>query len=398
MGHDNPEPESSAEKLDQVLPDSLDRRTFVAGAISASVAGLAGCAGGGGSAGGSAGGTPSGDVMSRDIVWRADWTVAVNNVVTIMAEHEGFLEEYGASITKAERGFGSADTTRRIGTAQDNERLGKANFVAVMNGIDAGQNVSIIGTDRPRSALGLIYEEGSIDDPTSYSGLDIAVAPSLRASYPLYEVATGMGGPDNLANNLQTVEESAHPASLENGEIDASWHTTDTFADYDAQTDIDLVFEPLYAHFPIVEDVLITNTDWLQEEDNLEFVSRCLTAHSHCAKYIMLNPEEAVDILREDLNPDLQLTERDVLLTGMRTGLLSLALRDEVKNQGYNFLSEDVLTTSMENVAEANGLEVPAYEDVAATEVQEQADLATYTDEEWSQIQEYTGEWTDLLE
>jgi ABC-type nitrate/sulfonate/bicarbonate transport system substrate-binding protein len=395
MGNDNPEPESSAEKLDEVLPDSLDRRTFIASAVSVSAAGLAGCAGGEGD---SSSGTPSGDVMSRDIVWRADWTVAVNNVVTIMAEHEGFLEEYGASITKAERGFGSGDTTRRIGTAQDNERLGKANFVPVMNGIDAGQDVKIIGTDRPRSALGLIYEEGTIDDPTSMSGRDIAVAPSLQTTYAMWEVANDMGSPDNLSNNLQSVEESAHPASLESGDIDASWHTTDTFADYDAQTDINLVFEPLYAHFPTVEDVLITNGEWLEQEDNVEFVSRCLTAHSHCAKYIMTNPEEAVDILREDLNPDLQLTEREVLVTGMKTGLMSLALRDEVRNQGYNFMNEDVVGTSMDNVAEAYDLDLPDYEEVAATEVQEQADLATYTDEEWSQIQEYVGEWTDLLE
>lgn len=393
MGHDNPDPESSAEKLDQVLPDSLDRRTFIASAVSASAAGLAGCAGDS-----SGSGTPSGDVISRDIVWRADWTVAVNNVVTIMAEHEGFLEDYGASISEAERGFGSGDTTRRIGTAQDNERLGKANFVPVMNGIDAGQDVKIIGTDRPRSALGLIYEQGHIDDPTSMSGKDIAVASSLETTYAMWEVATDIGSPDNLDNNLQVVEESAHPASLESGDIDASWHTTDTFADYDATTDINLVFEPLYAQFPTVEDVLITNGEWLQQEGNAEFVSRCLTAHSHCAKFIMMNPEEAVDILRDDLNPDLQLTEREVLVTGMKTGLMSLALRDEVKNQGYNFLSEDVVGTSMDNVAEAYDLDLPDYEEVAATEVHEQADLATYTDDEWSQIEEYVGEWTDLLE
>jgi hypothetical protein len=230
------------------------------------------------------------------------------------------------------------------------------------------------------------------------SGKDIAVASSLETTYAMWEVATDIGSPDNLDNNLQVVEESAHPASLESGDIDASWHTTDTFADYDATTDINLVFEPLYAQFPTVEDVLITNGEWLQQEGNAEFVSRCLTAHSHCAKFIMMNPEEAVDILRDDLNPDLQLTEREVLVTGMKTGLMSLALRDEVKNQGYNFLSEDVVGTSMDNVAEAYDLDLPDYEEVAATEVHEQADLATYTDDEWSQIEEYVGEWTDLLE
>ncbi len=387
----------SYETLREALPNSVSRRSFIAATVSASVAGLAGCTGDTGDTAGEAGGDDS-DLLSRDTTWTADWTIGSNNIATILAHHEGFLEEHGVSITEAVRGQGSGNTTRLVGTGDQNTRLGKANVIPVLNGIDSGQDVKIFATDRPRSALGLIYRPDRIDDPASYSGKRVGVAPSLEDTYALYEVVNGMGADGDLANDLDTIEESAHPAVLSNGDVDAIWHTTDTYAEYIPQVSAEIVFEPLFKYEPVIEDVLITNGEWLAADDNLEFVARCLTAHSHAAKWIMLNPEEAVDILQQELNPDLQIVDRDTLVVALKTGFMALALMDEVKTVGHNFMDESLMTDTATVIEDTYGIELPPYEEYVALEVQQEADLATYSDDEWNEIIDYTGEWADILE
>lgn len=394
--------QESYETLGEALPDNIDRRSFIASTVGASLAGLAGCTGGAEESGDGSGGDGSGgdgtELQSRDTTWTADWAIGANNIATILAHHEGFLEEYGVSITDAVRGQGSGNTTRLVGTGDEETRLGKANIIPVLNGIDSGQDVKIFATDRPRSALGLIYRPERIEDPTSYTDKRIGVAPSLEDTYALYEVVHGLGEDGDLANNLDTIEESAHPAVLSNGDVDAIWHTTDTYAEFIPQVDGELVFEPLFKYEPVIEDVLITNGEWLAEDGNLEFVANCLTAHSHAAKWIMLNPEEAVDIMQNELNPDLQIVDRETLVTGLKTGFIALALMDEVKEGGHNFMDQSLMTDTVSVLEETYGIELPAYEEYVALDVQEQADLATYTDEEWNEIIEYTGEWADILE
>jgi ABC-type nitrate/sulfonate/bicarbonate transport system substrate-binding protein len=394
--------EESYRTLGEALPDNINRRSFIAATVGASVAGLAGCTGeaeetGGDGPSGGSGGDET-DLEFRDTTWTADWAIGSNNIATILAHHEGFLEDFGVSITDAVRGEGSGNTTRLVGTGDENTRLGKANVIPVLTGIDSGQDVKIFATDRPRSALGLIYRPDRIDDPTSYTDKRVGVAPSLEDTYALYEVVHGLGTDGNLANNLDTIEESAHPAVLSNGDVDAIWHTTDTYAEFIPQVDVELVFEPMFKYEPVIEDVLITNGEWLAEGDNLEFVANCLTAHSHAAKWIMLNPEEAVDIMQNELNPDLQIVERETLVVALKTGFIALALMDEIKEIGYNFMDESLMTDTVTVIEETYGIELPAYEEYVALEVQQEADLATFTDDEWDQIIDYTGEWADILE
>jgi NitT/TauT family transport system substrate-binding protein len=199
-----------------------------------------------------------------------------------------------------------------------------------------------------------------------------------------------------------TVEVSETAANLMlQGEVDALWDTVNTYGQATQQIDQEMDGDMLYKYVPVVGYNAIVNTPWLEEEDNMEFTTRVLSGYSQALRWVLLNPDETMDVLVDEVQPALAAEKRESLHARMRTGVAATNLSEGTKENGFGFLvREDLENTYNELAVRLEGIDADQWEididDHIATEVVENAEYAVPTNDEWKQIQEYAGEFAAL--
>jgi ABC-type nitrate/sulfonate/bicarbonate transport system substrate-binding protein len=396
-------------RLDGILPGNIDRRKFLTSSV-ATIAGglLAGCGGDGGNGGDGGDGGDSGDggddQIIRSVVWRSAWEAGPNYAPEYMAEKKGFWSDEGISPPSVKRGFGSGDTTKRAGTGT--EMIGFSAVSPQVQGQSPGAELDfrIFGTGKARSSVGLFYRTDKLDnaDPSTLEGKTIAVGSSgaVTPTLPMYLEEKGLTEGEDI-----TVEVSETAANLMlQGEVDALWETVNTFGQVQAQIDQEMSGDMLYKYIPIVGYNCIVNRPWVEEENNVEFTSRVLTGYSNAMKWTLLNPDQAIDILVQEVQPALEAESRDALHARLKTGVAATNLSEGTKENGFGYLVMEDLQNTFERLAEKlDGVDAEAWgeinvEEYVATEVRENAEYAVPTDDEWSQIEEYAGEFAELYQ
>lgn len=388
-------------QLDGILPEGIDRRKFLAGSVASLFGGLAGCAGGEGDQGGNATGQnqtttdqqSDEEKIIKNTIFRNAWKAEPHYSVAYMAVQQGYWADENIAPPNVRAGFGSDDTAKRVGNGR--EMFGFASFGAQVPALGQGLDLKLFGTGRAMTQLALIYRKDRMNSGTDLANKTVITQdPYGRSIWPLF--ADTVDAPDSVKTKY--AEEAAAAALLNKGEGDAVWGFFADLGSFEENVDAELGVEPLYNHLPIVGYPLITYGPWLEKSNNKEYTARLLEGYSHAGKWTVLHPEETVEIMKNEVNTALQATEDSVLMDTLKAGVGAVNLSEGVQNNGFAYLDQEVLATSLDSVGEALDVgNLPSAEEVGAWDIQEQAELAQFSSDEWNQVKEWAQPYTDLL-
>jgi len=385
---------SQVQKLDGILPDSINRRNFLKSVATATVLpSAAGCVGGDNSNGDSGGGTTAGDnVIQNNVVYRNPWKPNLSYAAAYISELEGMWNDQDITPPVVREGFGSGDTVNRVGNGQ--EMLGMASINPQISSFSEELDFKMFGVAKQRNSFGLIYNSNKLDsyDDISEDTRVVATSGLAEMTWNIYKSQLDL--PDV---NLEVIDSSAAMVEFEEGSADAMWrgayqfeYAQDRVGD---QFEVDAKF--LTDVVPIFGFTQIVYEPWLQ--DNFEYVTRVLEGFSHALKWVSLNPEETVQIMRNDVNQALQTGDKAVQLATLRAGYIANNMTEVVRDNGLGYIDTDRVETTLEVVAPEVGLDtVPAVDDLVELGPQEEAELATFSDDEWEQVMEYAQPYVDL--
>lgn len=404
-------------RVDDALPAGIDRRAFFKTAAVGMGISLAGCLGDddengdGGSDGddgsdgsdgdGSSDGGDGGDEsLQKDLGFRIAVDPSPNYAIAYAAQSEGFWEDQGIDPLEVQGGQGSGDTARRVATNEDPIALSAV--TPQMLGIAQDDyDILQVGMTKFRAQSGLIYREDRIDDPfdpDDLAGATITAPDTLDEQ--MFEIfRQGIGAPDNV--EVEYAEGATAASMLDQGDIDAIWDSINDYASLSENLDHDLGFAPLYAVEPIAGYAMIVNGSWVEETENgTEYVKRVVQGYSEAAKWVLLNPEDALDMMIEEVQA-IETQSRESNLQAMAAGVAAVNHADQVKENGFGYIDQEVMQNTFDLLGDTyleEGDEVPNVEDVIFQEVVEDIELAQFSDEEWEQVEEFSGEFDDFYE
>jgi ABC-type nitrate/sulfonate/bicarbonate transport system substrate-binding protein len=413
MSDDTPM-QSFKSAVDDSLPESVDRRRFLAGTVATMGGlGLAGCTGGGGGGGGSGGsggsggdgssgsgddgtqtsGGSGGSGGSRPI-WRYGWKAEPSYAIGFVAEQEGIWGEHLDTTPDVKEGFGSGDAAKRVGSGQ--EAMGMASIFPIITNFAEGGTYQVFGAGKARSQLGLIYNAEEIDGRDDLSGITLSRSSSApqQLSWPYFRDGLGYSEGDMT---VQGASESGAAAQLSQGQIDAVYDTITDWTAIRSKVDMEIGFIPLYTVVPIYGYNLFVNTSKVEDMGD-GYMADLMTAYSQAGKWVLLNPGEAVDIMRNEVNTDLQTVDRSSQMEGLAAGVIAVNATEDVKENGFGYLDTEVLSQTIEVIADGSDIDAPSVDEIANTEIQEEADLATFSDSEWDQVLENGTPFTDQFD
>jgi hypothetical protein len=271
-------------------------------------------------------------------------------------------------------------------------------MIPLTSGLAEGYNLSIFGAAKARAQVALMYRTDRMEGPGDIAGKNIVSASALNTqAWPIY--ASAVGAPDA---EIGSAEASAAAAQLVSGDVDAVFDTINDFgslqSNVESQTDATVAAEPLYAQVPVLGYPMYVNDDWLAEDGNMEYTARAMSGYSEAQKWTLLNPEQAIEIMRTDINPALQTQDMDVLLSQMKAGVAATNLTDGVIENGFGYVDESVLETTLTELSSALDVAETSVDDAANFEIQSQAELATMSSDEESQIREFAQPYAELFE
>jgi ABC-type nitrate/sulfonate/bicarbonate transport system substrate-binding protein len=407
----DPAEEDAEEKLDPFLPDNIDRRKFFQGAVGVFAGGLlAGCSGTNegqeetqtstepSQEGGEQTQSSSDDRIVKNVTFRTAWKANVNYSICRIAEGDGHWVESGITPPTVRDGNGSGDTMRRVGTGQ--EVFGMASITPQITGFSEDLDFKIVGTAKARTQYGLLYRKDRIDSPTGEGlrGKRIILGSSLaEQQWPLYTTLADV--PDDHEAPYVSIETA--PSNLAKGDSDAIFTSLNIHPTIieSLPDDIEFGIKPMYHLLPLYGYTLFVNEPWLNESDeNLEYATRLLEGYSSAMKWVMLHPEETVEVMRQDVNPALQTGNKATQVEALKAGIAGTNLTEQTRENGLCSLDRDVLANSLERQANLLDVDQASVETAADFRLQENAELATFTDQEFNEVTEKIQPWYDVFE
>jgi hypothetical protein len=430
---DDPEVKRELRRIDGVLPEDIDRRSFFLKSA-ASVLGLgalAGCtgSGGGGSTatptssgngggGGSGGGggdststpmseddtaTPTSSGMSRLApeqvrfrnFWKPKQGYAFEYMSAIDAEGKPSFFNEEVNIKPPQMSAGVNDAAQYTGTGQ--AELGLSSWSITVNGLSNDWSSVTFGMSNPKSFVGLIYDTSAISDPTEdLRGASVAHTGNLmEVTWPLY--ADAVGTSQDELGNWSFVEENVVGAFLRQQRVDAVWTTINDFPAFQTvanEAGVDIGVDPMYKREPLYGLNLVANGDFA--EANPEYMRRYLTGYSMAGKWSLMNPQKVLDIFRQQIRPELQTVNREDQLKAMKISVFWTNYTEGIRQNGIGYINPDVAETSTQAFADAFGVDASA-DDFIDYSIQEDADLDSFSSDEWSQFEENGQPYLDLF-
>lgn len=389
------------ERMDEVLPEGIARRPFLATAATGTVLSLAGCAGGGDEEddGGDDG---DGGEMSfpSDPGFRIAVDPSPNYAISLVAESEGSWEDQGIEPLSVQGGQGSGDTARRVATNQDPVAL-SAVTPQILGVAQDDYDILQVGMTKFRAQAGMIYREDRIADPFNPDDLDGATitAPDTLDEQMFDIFRQGIGAPDTVT--VEYAEGATAASMLDQGDIDAIWDSINDYASLDEELDQELGFAPLYAVEPMAGYAMIVNASWVEGQENGdEYVKRVMQGYSEGGKWTLLNPEAAIDVVEERV-PAIATQSREANLKALAAGVAALNYAPDIKENGFGYLNQEVMQNTIDVIDQTyleENDEPPTAEEMVFQEVVDDVELAQFSDDEWEQIGEFAGEYTEFYE
>lgn len=294
-----------------------------------------------------------------DMTFAVNWIFDGEHPAFFVALDKGYYRENGLNV-KIVRGFGGADTVKRVATGE--VPMGMGDAVSAILSTARGLPVKIVAVyfDRAPFAFHTLAESG-IDHPRKLAGKTAAAPPGdvQRAAWPLLAKAVGID-PNSLT--WVNVEAAAKIVSLCERKVDATPFFYDAVEIvWRACSGKDKVITMPYWKYgvDIYGMVIVANPDFLNKHP--EAVRGFLDALFKATQWSILNPDEAIKIMR-DYQPqlDFELTKSQwiIEITTMQT--------DRIKNNYLGYIDDNQMLKTIEAVSEAYNVPKVKLEDVVA--------------------------------
>lgn len=396
--------ESGIDAVNEYLPESVNRRRFLETTVTGTLLAIAGCTGSGsGSDGGtptqgdSTGGGGGSDLMGSEMPFRLPVEPGPNYASSYAAAYEGFWEEAGITPPTPEGGNGSGDTAKRVATGVNN--IGHAAATPQIAGLAREQfDILQFGTAKARTQSGLIHRKDKIPDPydpESLRGAKIAAADGLdEQMWSLY--LSGIGADDI---EIEYIDISASASLMESGEIHGIWDSINDYAEIQYElSDTEIGFGSLYSVVPLGGYYMMVNGSWYESQENgTEYIKRLMEGYSAAGHWALTNREEAMSVLVEHV-PELQTLGEEQLLRAFAAGIAATNLTEGVKQNGFGYLDPEVQRNTFTQISDILGVETPSADDVRLTDVTDQVELTTFSDSEWSDLEEFASPYSEFFE
>jgi ABC-type nitrate/sulfonate/bicarbonate transport system substrate-binding protein len=423
---DDSEVEQIVDDLDGVLPDEIDRRRFVDGALGLIGAGMfAGCTGNSGS-GGSAGsdngsaGSDNGSAGSdngsnesgggststsngnggrfsddEEVVFTTSWKKEPSHGPVHITELKGYWEDEGLAGVDGVRGNGSDTESLNIGTG--NKEMGYASFATAISVWPGDEdiealNMSLMGMAAARPFLSLIWRKDKLEDYTDVAGKDVLLASGFAAS--TWDMYPALVDVDASKVNTQEAGEETGPPALANNNVQAIWGSVDLLSSYQEEVDAELGVTPITEFGAIPGLPIWVNNEWYNNKDNaVEFMAAVLTGYHKALKWCLLNGDAYIKYMQNEVNPNLQ-TWTEEELYGQYQSFLATAVNLDYKEERIGYFTQEGVQTGIDGAA-AGLLDdpdvVPPASEIVKREAFEASEPVTFTDDEWNQVAEGAG-------
>jgi NitT/TauT family transport system substrate-binding protein len=281
-----------------------------------------------------------------DITFAVNWVFDGEHVPYFVALDKGYYAQNGLNV-KIVRGFGGADTVKRVATGE--VPIGMGDAVSAILSTARGLPVKIVAVffDRAPFAFHVLKESG-IDHPSKLAGKTAAAPPGdvQRAAWPLLAKAVGID-PNSLT--WVNVEAAAKIVSLCEKKVDA----TPFF--YDAVETLwracggkeNVITMPYWKYgVDIYGMVIVVNPDFLAKYPDA--VRGFLNATFLATQWSILHPDEGIEIMRKyqpQLDPSLTKSQWIIEITTMQT--------DRIRNSYLGYIDDNQMLKTIKAVSEA---------------------------------------------
>jgi ABC-type nitrate/sulfonate/bicarbonate transport system substrate-binding protein len=395
LGGNNEKHKQIVRDLDGILPGEINRRKFLRKSVTTATSGaFAGYLGSS-----SVFAEQDGGQINRDIIWRAAWKNEPSYVVPHVAARQGIWSDLNISAPSVKRGFGSGDTSKRVGT-KGKATFGMSAAPAQVTGKASGLNFSAYGTAKARGMYVLAYNKSKMPNGIEDlpSGSTIAVPEGNKTLHWAVFERNVPGIQDKQYTAKEMGPGASRPRFLE-GNLPATFTLLHHWAKVEERADFEVGAIPLYNYFPMYGYLIIADNNFLNKnEANTEYAVRVLTGYSRAMKWTMLNPEKALQMLTDEINPQLKTWDENVLTGAFKAGVIAPNTTEGIKNNGFGYLDREIGQRTLDAVSE--NLDVdnpPEFEDLYNFDLYYQAELATMSNDEWSQVEEYASFYLDTF-
>ncbi|QLG49995.1 ABC transporter substrate-binding protein [Natrinema halophilum] len=373
--------------LDDTLPESIDRRSFLQASAAGLVTGtLAGCLGNDGGSG----------PETSDTILRQPWDATPTWAFAHVGLQKGHWDDAGVTPPNVKTGENSPDTARRVGTGE--EAMGHGDWASTTSGLAEGYNLQMFGNSRNRQILTFFYVKDQLAGEDDLENANVALAsPFAEVTWPVYPSVVGVN-PDDVGS-AEFAEQEVVTGLLESGEVNAVWGSLQQLAVYQRQLDLEFGVSPLGTHADIYGYPFFANGEWISDDENVDYAVGVLEGYSKAQRWCMLNPDETLDILINEVNTALQAQERAQLEDELKVAV-TLSMGEEVKQNGLGSITAGKTQETLDVVGDAlvdNPGDLPSGEDLVLADIQDQAELATFDDDEYSQVKDYAGRWNEYF-
>ena len=395
-------PKEPIDRLDEKLPEGIDRRKF----LGATVAGLLGVSAG--CIGDDDDDDDTDNDFDLDTPFRQPWVPEPTWAVGWIADDEGHWEDAGLSQIHTQEGEGSDDTAAGVIGGQFNVAChDMAAGVGAWDGADAG-DVYIFGINKQWGLFGLMWPEqygDSLDDLDDLTDTDeyYWVCSSGNA-LNTWEIIRNEYDLDQSQDETTLYSEAETRTAIEDGEADVVYGSVDTVgvnneavaANDDRYADSDeMVARGVSSN---IHDVIgfpfVVNGDFYDDNSDVidEFLARVLEGYSSAAHWAFTNPDDAIDFIK-GVNPDLEDVSEDALTIQMQT-VVATELGSEGFENGVGWLDEDAIRESVDILEPIMAPDegVPDADDLIISEPYEMADLTTFDEDEEQAAREYAAD------
>mgnify|MGYP000129564135 CR=1 FL=1 len=419
--------EEIVNELDAVLPGGVDRRKFLSGAMGTIGAMMfAGCSGDGGNGGGNGNGNGGGNgngngggngngngggngngnggdefMDEEEVVFTASWKKEPTHGPIHVAELEGYWEDEGVPNVDAQAGNGSDTESLNIGTGTT--EMGYASFATAISVWDGGEeadalNMSLVGNFLPRPLLALIYRTDEVSGPADLAGKDVLLASGFAsATWRMYPQLAGV---DPSEISTRAAGEEVGPPTLANNDVQAVWGSIDLLTAYEAEADVELGVVPLTQFGAIPGQSIWVNNDWYENKENSEeFMAAVLTGFHKSLKWVLLNGDAYLDIMKNEVNPNLQ-TWTEEELRGQYETFSAVAVNTDYRDERIGYFTEEGVKVGRDGAANAlldDPSVVPEASELVNRAPFEASEPVEFTDDEWDQVAETGGRFAEIF-
>jgi ABC-type nitrate/sulfonate/bicarbonate transport system substrate-binding protein len=380
----DPEIKEGVRELDGILPEGMNRRKFLGGTATTIFGSmLTGCIGGG----------DTKTDTSEGLIFQSPWKATPNYAPIYAAQRQGYWEEAGVPNITVNAGQGSGDTAKRVGTGTQN--LGHSAALAIVSGLIAGYDLTLIGAVKASSMYGVVYRKDYMDNGEDLKNKTVTA--NSASTQQMWDIYTSLvDAPDST--KLGFAEESTSLSLFSTGEIKAVYTTLNDAPNFlmQAPDGLKVGINPVGRYLSMCGYMMYVNGEWLSDGDNMETATAVLEGFSQAGKWCLLNPEKALEMMI-DVNSALKSASKDALLGQMKAGVAGSNLNNTIKNNGFGYLDKNALSNTLEQLGSRIEGDTPSLEDVSTFEPRDNANIATFSNDEWNQVEEFAQPFADIF-